>query len=84
MQPTINDLTTFDAAVLLEKAILLNGMLANGTPQQKAKAKQFWEQLENDIRLHVNAPAFEMAKRELALDHENLEVEHFSLFDNKD
>lgn len=70
MNPTINGLNSFDVAVLLEKATLLNGMLVRGTDQQKEYAKQEWLALEPQIKLHINVDAIEMAKRELALEHD--------------
>ncbi|MER2005928.1 MAG: hypothetical protein ABS939_00630 [Psychrobacillus sp.] len=73
----LKNLNALDTAVLLEKATLLNGMLVHGTPEQKKLAKKQWEQLETDIRLHVPLEAFEMAKRELALDHDNLTLDMF-------
>ena len=80
MDATITGLNSFDVAVLLEKAILLNGMLVHGTPEQKEFAKAEWSNLEKTIRMHINVDACEMAKRELALEHENIELQHFELF----
>lgn len=74
MRPTTNGVNSFDAAVLLEKAILLNGMLAHGTPEQKVYAKSAWNTLSATINQHTNVDACEMAKRELALDHENIDL----------
>lgn len=77
MNPTINGLNSLDVAVLLEKAILLNGMLVHGTPEQKLYAKQQWMPLETEIKQHINIDACEMAKRELALDHDSINLEMF-------
>lgn len=80
MEPTINGINSFDAAVMLEKAILLNGMLVHGTPEQKLEAKKLWAVLQPQILLHINVDAFEMAKRELALEHESLDLQTINLF----
>lgn len=66
------NLKSIDVAVLLEKATLLNGMLVHGTKEQKKLAKEAWVQLEAEIRLHVPLEAMEIAKRELALDYDNI------------
>lgn len=79
MQPKITGFTKFDAAVLLEKAILLNGMLVKGTPEQKAYAKKKWELLEPQIKMYTNVDACEMAKRELALEHDTIDFKMFDL-----
>lgn len=81
MNPSLSTLSPFDVAVLLDKAIILNGMLVNGSPKEKARAKELWIPLEKEILLHINEDAMEMAKRELTLDNEMVEVNHFSLFD---
>lgn len=72
MQPSLNGLTSLDAAVLMERAILLNGMLQHGTQEQKVYAKSEWFKLETQLLQHINQDAIEMAKREMVLDHENL------------
>lgn len=82
MNPTINGLNSLDVAVLLEKAILLNGMLVHGTPEQKLYAKQEWLSLETEIKLHINVDACEMAKRELALDHDSINLQMFDFICN--
>ncbi|MCG3087270.1 hypothetical protein [Sporosarcina cyprini] len=79
MQPMINGLTKFDVAVLLEKAVLLNGMLVHGTPEQKEYAKKEWELLEQQIKVHTNLDADEMTKRELALEHDTIDLKMFDL-----
>lgn len=38
--------TSFDKAVLMEKAIILNGLIANGNKEQRKQAKM---QFENEI-----------------------------------
>lgn len=68
MEGTITGINSFDAAVMLEKAILLNGLLVHGTPEQKSFAKKEWTILEPQIRMHINVNACEMAKRELAFE----------------
>ncbi|MBO0587593.1 MULTISPECIES: hypothetical protein [unclassified Sporosarcina] len=80
MEPTITGINSFDAAVMLEKAILLNGMLVHGTHEQKSFAKKEWATLEPRIRLHINVDATEMAKRELALEHESLDLQTIEYF----
>ncbi|MEK4487891.1 hypothetical protein MHH81_20500 [Psychrobacillus sp. FSL H8-0484] len=70
MQPKITGLTSLDAAVLMEKAILLNGMILHGTAEQKAYAKEEFPKLSSVIRKHINLEAQEIAKRELALEHD--------------
>ncbi|MFG3613494.1 hypothetical protein [Rummeliibacillus stabekisii] len=81
MNPSLSNLSPFDVAVLLDKAIILNGMLVNGSPEEKARAKELWIPLEKEILLNINVDAMEMAKRELALDNEMVEINHFSLFE---
>lgn len=73
----VKHLNALDTAVLLEKATLLNGMLVHGTPEQKKEAHKEWEKLEKEIRLIIPVEAFEMAKRELALDHDNITLSMF-------
>ncbi|WP_338657016.1 hypothetical protein V6B14_22710 (plasmid) [Sporosarcina psychrophila] len=80
MEPTITGINSFDVAVLLEKATLLNGMLVHGTPEQKSFAKKEWTILEPQIRMHINVDACEMAKRELALEHESLDLQTINSF----
>lgn len=75
MDAKITGLTPLDVAVLLEKSILLNGMLLHGDKEQKTYAKKEWETLEPQIRSYINPDAFELAKRELALDHDNVELQ---------
>lgn len=77
MEPAIKGLNSFDVGVLLEKAIILNGMLVHGTEEQKAYAKKEWISLEPQIKLHINCDATEMAKRELALEHDSIELSMF-------
>lgn len=38
--------TSFDKAVLMEKAIILNGLIANGNKEQRKQAKM---QFENEV-----------------------------------
>lgn len=75
MDAKVTGLTPLDVAVLLEKAILLNGMLLHGDKEQKLYAKKEWEQLEPQIRSHINLDAFELAKRELAMSHDDLDIQ---------
>lgn len=73
-----NNLKAIDVAVLLEKAVLLNGMLLHGTPENKKFAKKEWEYLEQEIINHVPSAAFETAKRELGIEQE---IGSLALFD---
>ena len=41
--------TEFDKAVLLEKAIILNGLLANGSSIEKKHAKEEWKKLSVEL-----------------------------------
>lgn len=42
--------TIFDKTVLLEKAIILNGMMVNGSSVEKRYAKKEWEKLKPDFQ----------------------------------
>lgn len=75
MDAKITGLTPLDVAVLLEKAILLNGMILHGDKEQKAYAKQEWVTLEPHIQSHINLDAFELAKRELALENDGIDLQ---------
>jgi len=37
LNPSLSNLSPFGVAVLLDKAIILNGMLVNGSPDEKGR-----------------------------------------------
>ncbi|MFA8440098.1 hypothetical protein [Pueribacillus sp. YX66] len=77
MKPEVKGLTSLDAAVLMEKMIILNGMLVHGTEEEKQRATEEWNKLEPIISRHLNCDAFEMAKRELMLEDDRLTPSSF-------
>jgi hypothetical protein len=78
--PTIEGLSSLDAAVLMEKMIILNGMLAHGTKEENEVAKVEWEKLEKLIAQYINLEAIEEAKLELGFAVEDIENCKFNSF----
>lgn len=58
-------LDQLDTAVLLQKMIVINGMINYGTKEQKEKGKMEFKKLEPLILNSVNLAALEQAKYEL-------------------
>lgn len=46
----------FEKAVLLEKALILNGMLKNGSTVEKKYAREEWEKLRPDFEKLLHFP----------------------------
>lgn len=71
--PTLTGLNQLEAAVLMEKYVMILGMINYGTPEQKDKARAELKQMEQLIHQHVNGVAFGSAQRKLNLTEEDLE-----------
>ncbi|WP_066297814.1 hypothetical protein [Bacillus sp. FJAT-29937] len=74
MKPTINGLNQLDTAVMLQKMIVLNGMLNYGTEEEKQKAKLELKVLYPEIGSAINLDAIEQAKYELNISDEELTI----------
>ena len=72
MKPTIEGLNQLDVAILMEKYILLLGMINYGTKEQKRMARKEFQKIDSYIHNHVNAAAFELANRRLQFTEEEL------------
>ncbi|MED4728674.1 hypothetical protein P9597_11045 [Aneurinibacillus migulanus] len=66
-KPTVTDLSQLDVAVLLEKQILILGMLRNGTPEEKKRAREEAAYLQETVARHINGAARAEARRRLNL-----------------
>lgn len=64
-KPDMKGLDQLDTAVLLQKMIVINGMINYGTKEQKEKGKMEFKKLEPLILNSVNLAALEQAKYEL-------------------
>lgn len=73
LQPTIEELHELDAAVLLQKITTVLGMIQNGTPEQKERAKKELEILQEEIQTYVNQDAFLQARRNLGISDEEMQ-----------
>ncbi|MGE8081608.1 hypothetical protein [Peribacillus loiseleuriae] len=71
-KPTIKGLGQLDVAVLTEKMIVINGMLQYGTPEEKKRAKESLQSIQNTILASVNQEAFNQARYELKLSTDDL------------
>lgn len=71
--PTVEGLNQLELAVLMEKYILLLGMINYGTKEQKKKARKEFREIDSYIHNHVNAAAFDLANRRLQFTEEELE-----------
>ncbi len=67
-QPTIKNLNQLDTAVLLEKYIILNGLLHYGSSKQKLLAKEELATMQKEIMEQVNLPSIAKAMVELGVD----------------
>ncbi|MFE4524904.1 hypothetical protein ACFRCQ_22825 [Cytobacillus firmus] len=65
-------LDQLDTAVLLQKMIVINGMINYGTKEQKEKGKMEFKKLEPLILNSVNLAALEQAKFELNITSNDL------------
>lgn len=70
--PNISNLNQLDTAILIEKLIVLNGMLQYGTKEEKARAKKEIIPLQQQALQAVNPAAIEQAKYEMNLSKEDL------------
>lgn len=71
-KPNISNLNQLDTAILIEKLIVLNGMLQYGTKEEKARAKKEIIPLQQQALQAVNPAAIEQAKYEMNLSEEDL------------
>jgi hypothetical protein len=71
-KPQLKGLTQLDTAVLLQKMIVLNGMLNYGSPEEIEKAKKELKFMETDIQKSINLAALQQAKYELNISDEEL------------
>ncbi|MFS0557462.1 hypothetical protein [Brevibacillus sp. 179-C9.3 HS] len=72
--PTITGLNQLDVAVLLEKYVLILGMVHFGSVEERAKAREELKALLPIVSVHVNAAAFQEATRILELGSEEIEI----------
>jgi len=68
----ISNLNQLDAAVLIEKFIVLNGMLLHGTKEEKAQAKAMLEPLQKQALEAINSEAIKQAKFEMNVSDKDL------------
>ncbi len=68
----MNGLDQLDTAVLLQKMIVINGMINYGNKEQKEKGKVEFKKLEPLILNSVNLAALEQAKFELNITNHDL------------
>ncbi|MBG9590201.1 hypothetical protein [Cytobacillus firmus] len=71
-KPDMKGLDQLDTAVLLQKMIVINGMINYGTKEQKERGKMEFKQIEPLILNSVNLAAFEQAKFELNITNSDL------------
>ncbi|MBP1931864.1 hypothetical protein [Ammoniphilus resinae] len=71
--PALTGLNQLEAAVLMEKYVMILGMINYGTPEQKTIARKELVQLDTIIHQHVDGVAFGSAERKLNLSEEDLE-----------
>ncbi|EWG08420.1 MULTISPECIES: hypothetical protein [Cytobacillus] len=71
-KPDMKGLDQLDTAVLLQKMIVINGMINYGTKEQKEKGKMEFKKLEPLILNSVNLAALEQAKFELNITNNDL------------
>ncbi|MBN8203886.1 hypothetical protein LG291_25095 (plasmid) [Cytobacillus firmus] len=71
-KPDMNGLDQLDTAVLLQKMIVINGMINYGNKEQKEKGKVEFKKLEPLILNSVNLAALEQAKFELNITNHDL------------
>lgn len=71
-KPDFQDLDQLDTAVLLQKMVVLNGILHYGTEEEKEKAVEELKKIEPVIQKAVNVAAFTQAKYELNISDEEL------------
>lgn len=71
-KPTLANLNQLETAILMEKYILILGMIHYGTDQQKEQAKKELSTLDDTFYLYVNAAAMELANRRLQWTEEEL------------
>lgn len=72
MENTQNQLNQLDTAILLEKLIVVNGMLQYGTKEEKTFAKREIVQLQRLALQAINPGALEQAKYEMNISDEDL------------
>ena len=71
-KPDMKGLDQLDTAVLLQKMIVINGMINYGTKEQKEKGRMEFKKLEPLILDSVNLAAIEQAKFELNITNNDL------------
>ncbi|MED4404223.1 hypothetical protein [Metabacillus fastidiosus] len=71
-KPNIQGLDQLDTAVLLQKMVVLNGMLHYGTAEEKLRARMEFKQLQPIMNRALNLAAMEQAKQELSVSEEEI------------
>lgn len=71
-KPDMTGLDQLDTAVILQKMIVINGMINYGTKEQKEKGKLEFKKLKPLILKSVNLAALEQAKFELNITNNDL------------
>lgn len=79
MKPNITGLNQLDTAVLMQKMIVLNGMLLYGTDEEKQIARAELKSTHPEIISVINLEAIEQAKYELNISNEELSIANMSL-----
>lgn len=72
MEKPQNQLNQLDTAILLEKLIVVNGMLQYGTKEEKTFAKKEIVQLQRQVLQAINPAVIEQAKYEMNITDEDL------------
>lgn len=73
-QPNLTGLNQLEAAVLMEKYTLLLGMINFGSRDQKNQARKELKEIEGFIHQHVNTAGFELAKKNLNLAEDEVDL----------
>ncbi|WP_419879643.1 hypothetical protein [Brevibacillus centrosporus] len=74
LKPTITGLNQLDVAVLMEKYVMILGMLHFGKAEEKTEAKRKLLEMQQVVCSHVTPAAFEEAVRRLELTSEEIRV----------
>ncbi|WP_246938536.1 hypothetical protein [Bacillus pinisoli] len=71
-QPTIHDKNGFEVAIMLEKMVMILGLINIGTPADKAKGKEELVKIEKELMQCLNREAFRVAAINIGYTKEEL------------
>lgn len=71
--PTIHERNQFETAILMEKMVLILGMLNFGTTAEKVRARKELKAIENELLHSLNKEAFHQASDNLGYTQEDLQ-----------